>query len=331
MTEMTEKVEALNDGEGRHSRSSPPFPSLPPLDEVPLDLTGRTVGERYRVEKKLGEGGMAHVYLAHDLESDAKVALKVLLPKLTIEQEPLERLRREAAIARRLDHPNVCPIIDVGETAEVPIYLVMPYLEGEPLTYREVRSGPFPLEEGISLLIQIARGLEHAHGLHVLHRDLKPENIMLVPDEGAEGGLRAVVLDFGLATVIREDPALKKLTRSGVCLGTPEFMSPEQIVGKPLDWRSDLYALGVLAFEMFTGRVPFDGRSLQAMGLAKLKGDLIPLRAVRPELPLKLENVINRMLALNPEDRFQSMEELAAALASVTAKPGALGRLFGKT
>jgi len=273
---------------------------------------------------------MATVYLAQDLEHGRQVALKVLLPELLRDPGSVERLRREAAIAMRLDHPNVCPILGVGETPEGRIYLVMPYLAGEPLTDHEIRHGPLSVAEGIPLLLQICRGLEHAHGLHILHRDLKPENVMLVPNPGVAGGIRAVVLDFGLAKVLREEAELAKLTKSGLVLGTAEFMSPEQIRGRPLDGRSDVYALGVLAFEMFTGRLPFEGKSPQEMMLARFKGEPLRLRALRPELPAKLEAVIARALAVDPAERFQSMKELGAALASVTGKAGVFRRLFGK-
>jgi len=295
-----------------------------------MSLTGQTLGGRYRIEGRLGEGGMAYVYLARDLQSDGEFAIKVLLPHLISEPAAVERLRREAVIAMRLDHPNVCPILGVGETSELPIYLVMPYLAGEPLTMREMRQGPLSVGEGIPLLLQICRGLEHAHGLQILHRDLKPENVMLVPDREVAGDVRAVVMDFGLAKVLRDEPGLVKLTRTGLTLGTPEFMSPEQVFGKPLDGRSDLYALGVLAFEMFTGRVPFEGKSPQEIALARLKQEPLRLRAVQPELPETLESVIARALAQMPRDRFQSMEELSAAFASVTAKTGVFGGLFGQ-
>jgi eukaryotic-like serine/threonine-protein kinase len=304
---------------------------MSPADPLHMSLTGQTLGGRYRIEGRLGEGGMAYVYLARDLESDGEVAIKVLLPQLTGEPAAVERLRREAVIAMRLDHPNVCPILGVGETPEVPIYLVMPYLAGEPLTMRECREGPLSVDEGIPLLLQICRGLEHAHGLQILHRDLKPENVMLVPNrDDAAGSVRAVVMDFGLAKVLRDEPGLVKLTRTGLTLGTPEFMSPEQVFGKPLDGRSDLYALGVLAFEMFTGRVPFEGKSPQEIALARLKQEPLRLRALRPELPATLETVIGRALARDPADRFQSMGELSAAFGSVTANAGVFGRRFGE-
>jgi len=295
-----------------------------------ISLTGQTIGGRYCIEHRVGQGGMAHVYFARDLESNSEVAIKVLLPQLVIDPASVERLRREAVIAMRLKHPNVCPIIDMGETPEGHLYLVMPFLPGEPLTMREVRQGPLPVSEGIPLLIDVCRGLEHAHGLHILHRDLKPENVMLVPDRDVVGGIRAVVMDFGLAKVLREDPEIQKLTRSGIVLGTPEFMSPEQLLGRDLDGRSDLYATGVLAFEMFTGRIPFEGTNTQEIALARLKGEPLRLRTVQAELPEKLEAVITRALAQNPADRYQSMHELSAAFESVMPKPGLFARLLGR-
>jgi serine/threonine-protein kinase len=293
-----------------------------------VNLTGQTLEGRYRIDALIGQGGMAYVYLARDLEADREVAVKVLLPKLTIDDDSVDRLRREAVIAMRLDHPNVCNILAVGETDELPIYLVMPYLQGEPLALREFRRGPLPVDDAIPILIQICDGLEHAHALHILHRDLKPENVMLVPDRDARGGVRAVLLDFGLAKILRDEPGLVGLTRSGFTIGTPEFMSPEQVMGKELDWRSDLYALGVLAFEMFTGRVPFGGKTPQEVTLARLTDRPLQLRALRPELPEKLEGVIAVALATDPAERYPSMAAMRAAFEAVTAKTGVFGRLF---
>ena len=293
-----------------------------------MNLIGQTIAGRYRVDAFIGQGGMAYVYLARDLEQDGEVAIKVLLPQLTVDQDSVERLRREAVIATRLDHPNVCNILAVGETDELPIYLVMPYLAGEPLALRELRGGPMAVDVAIPILMQVCDGLAHAHGLHILHRDLKPENVMLLPDREVEGGKRAVLLDFGLAKVLRDEPGLVGLTRSGFTIGTPEFMSPEQVLGKDLDWRSDQYALGVLAFEMFTGRVPFEGKTPQEVTLARLTSRPRPLRELRPELSEKLEMVINRTLATEPSDRFPSMKDARAAFASVMPKTGVFGRLF---
>ena len=301
-----------------------------PLDPLYTSLTGQILGDRYLISRRLGEGGMSYVYLARELGSGRELAVKVLSPRLSRDPGSVERLRREAAIAMRLDHPNVCRILGFGETAHPLIYLVMPYLAGEPLSDHEIRRGPFPAPEGIPLLLQMCRGLEHAHGLHIVHRDLKPENVMLVPDRAVPGGTRAVVMDFGLAKERTAEPEVVKLTQTGIVLGTPEFLSPEQIRGKPLDGRSDVYAVGVLAFEMFTGRLPFAGKTPQEMMLARLKGEPLRLRAVRPELPAKLEEVVAKSLAAEPAERHQSMAELGAALASVTATTGVFGRLFGR-
>jgi serine/threonine protein kinase len=301
-----------------------------PLDPLYTSLTGQTLGDRYLISRRLGEGGMSYVYLARELGSGRELAVKVLSPKLSRDPSSVERLRREAAIAMRLDHPNVCRILGFGETAHPLIYLVMPYLAGEPLSDHEIRCGPLSAADGIPLLLQMCRGLEHAHALHIVHRDLKPENVMLVPDRTVPGGTRAVVMDFGLAKERTAEPEVVKLTQTGIVLGTPEFMSPEQIRGKPLDGRSDVYAVGVLAFEMFTGRLPFAGKTPQEMMLARLKGEPLRLRAVRPELPAKLEEVIAKSLAVEPAERHQSMGELGAALASVTTTTGVFGRLFGR-
>jgi len=293
-------------------------------------LTGHVLDNRYQVANRLGEGGMSYVYQADDLETGRTVAVKILLPRLARDPASVERLRREATIATRMNHPNVCPILRLGESPDGLLYLVMPFLEGEPLSEHESRRGPFPVEDGIPLLVQVCHGLQHAHELQVIHRDLKPENVMLVPKRGRVGEevtYRAVVMDFGLAKERRASPDMAKLTATGIVLGTPEFMSPEQIRGKPLDGRSDIYALGVLAFELFTGQLPFPGKSPQETMIARLKGNPTPLRQIRADLPPKLETVVARMLASDPNDRYSSMEELAFALEDVV-RAGVLGRLF---
>ena len=145
-----------------------------------------------------------------------------------------------------------------------------------------MRQGALPLDFGVPLLVQMCRGLQHAHDLQIIHRDLKPENVMLVPDDKGPGGVRAVVMDFGLAKERRQEPEVAKLTATGIVLGTPEFMSPEQIRGKALDARSDVYALAIVAFEMFTGQLPFQGRNAQEMMIARLRGKPKLLREVKP-------------------------------------------------
>src|SRR6202008_5141938 len=172
-------------------------------------LSNQILDARYQVMKKLGEGGMSYVYLAKEISSDATVAIKVLSPRLASDKSSVERLRREAGLAMRLDHPNVCSILRLGESEDGLIYLVMPFLKGELLSDREVRGGPMDIPFGVALLKQMCAGLHHAHELQIIHRDLKPENVMLVPDE-ATGVDHAVVMDFGLAKERRADPAIAK-------------------------------------------------------------------------------------------------------------------------
>jgi len=237
----------------------------------------------------------------------------------------VQRLRREAGLAMRLDHPNVCRIMRLGESEDQLIYLVMPFLKGELLSDREVQGGPMDLSTGIEILRQVCAGLNHAHELQIIHRDLKPENIMLVAEDGQPE--RAVVMDFGLAKERRADPAIAKLTATGIILGTPEFMSPEQIRGKVLDGRSDLYALGIVAFEMFTGKLPFQGRNAQEMMIARLRGQPLTLRQLRPDIPVSIERALTRVMETNPEARFATALEFAEAL---TAPSPAAGGIFEK-
>jgi serine/threonine-protein kinase len=289
-------------------------------------LAAGTLLGPYRVIRRLGAGGMGSVYLAEDTRLRRRVAIKLLRARATTPNS-YQRLQREAQLISSLSHPHICALYDIGSQDGIG-FLVMEHVEGETLRSR-LNKGALPLETAMRIGAQVADALAAAHSKGIVHRDLKPENIMLVPDPAAAGRTRAVVMDFGFAKVLRDEPGLAKLTRTGVTLGTPEFMSPEQVLGRPLDCRSDVYSLGVLAFEMFTGRVPFEGRRPQEVALARLKGAPPRLRTLRPELPVKLERVIERALAQDPADRFQSMEELRAGLASVITKPGVLARLFG--
>jgi len=269
---------------------------------------------RFQMEMRVGEGGMAYVYRAKDRENGSTVAIKVLMSRLVGDQEAVARLRREAQVAMRLDHPNVCGILAWGQAGGMP-YLVMPFLEGETLSRWETQHGPMPPPIALPVLQQLCRGLQHAHDAGVLHRDLKPENVMLVAEQ--RGVERAVLMDFGLAKESVAGPEVMKLTATGIVLGTPEFMSPEQIRGKPLDARSDIFALGVLGFELLTGRLPFEGNTAQETMLAHLTGQPLRLRAANPTLSEDLERVIGRSIAHRPENRFQSMGEFEEALNSV--------------
>jgi len=200
----------------------------------------------------------------------------------------------------------------LGETEDGLIYLVMPYLRGELLSDREGTTGPMPVAMGLDYCIQMCSGLHFAHRQNIIHRDLKPENVMLVPREG--GGDTAVIMDFGLAKQNRADPSMAKLTATGIILGTPEFMSPEQIRGKGIDARSDIYGLGVMAFEMFTARLPFEGRTPQEMMIARLRGKPTPLRMYRSDFPPRLEVAVMKSLAPDPDDRYETALEFGIAL-----------------
>jgi serine/threonine-protein kinase len=275
---------------------------------------GQILVERFEVVRRIGEGGMAVVYLGRELEAGTERALKVLAPQLADDAKAVERLRREAELAMQLDHPNVCPILHVGETSEGFLFLVMPFLEGESLAQALDARGTFDCAEGLPLLVDIARGLAHAHRVHILHRDLKPENVMLVPASDRPHGRRAVVMDFGLAKHMDAGAEVQKLTATGIVLGTPEFMSPEQVRGQPLDERSDLYAVGVLAFELFTGELPFEGRTPQDQMIARLKSAPRKMRSIVLDFPPALEAVILRTLASEPDRRYPTVDAFVEAL-----------------
>ena len=277
------------------------------------DMIGRTLSGRYRIVQKIGEGGMSFVYLAEDEATTERVAIKILSPALAEDRTAMARMRREAALAMRLEHPNICHIKSFGEAPDGLVYVVMPFVEGELLSDREYRLGVIPLAEAVQFVTDIAAGLQMAHQLRIIHRDLKPENVMVTTVAGA---LRAVVLDFGLAKDRRPGSEREKLTASGVILGTPEFMSPEQLRGKPIDGRTDVYALALMTYEMLTGTLPFRAKTQQESMIARLKSDPTPIAEMRPdlELPAAVNTVIGRGLARDPGDRWQSARALASAL-----------------
>jgi serine/threonine-protein kinase len=302
------------------------------------NLVGKTLQGRYFIDRKVGEGGMSFVYLAHDVATKERYAIKVLSAALSQDNNAMARLRREASLGMRLAHPNVCHIIRLGETEDGLVYVVMPFVEGDILADKTNRLGHIPLADAARLLKDIAAGLHVAHELKIVHRDLKPENVMVCkrPD-GTEYG---VVMDFGLAKERKAGAELQKLTATGIILGTPEFMSPEQLRGKPLDARTDIYSLALMTYEMLTGKLPFQGRTQQEMMIARLRSDPVPLRKMRPELdfPEAVERVLNKAMTRNPDERYQSTLEFADAFAAAATESngtssgdnGLLGKLFGR-
>ena len=299
---------------------------------VATDMVGVVLDERYRVTRKLGEGGMSFVYLADEEQTGEKYAIKVLSPALSQDRNAMARLRREADLGGRLAHLNICHIIRLGETKAGLVYIVMPYIEGELLADVTHRAGQLSAEETVRWVRDIAAGLQCAHDLGIVHRDLKPENVMIARQPPAED--RAVVMDFGLAKERKAPPALEKLTATGIVLGTPEFMSPEQLRGKPLDGRSDVYSLALMTYEMLTGKLPFPGRTQQEMMINRLRSDPTPLCAMRPDIEFSddLERVMTKGMARDPGDRYPTAPSFADALeAAVRGEGGGmLGRLFGR-
>jgi eukaryotic-like serine/threonine-protein kinase len=314
-------------------RTGPPgAPAAKTLDYS--KLVGETLDARYVVTRKIGEGGMSFVYLADDLLRKEPVAIKILSPLLSQDRTAMARLRREAELGGKLVHPNVCHIIRLGETMNGLVYVVMPFVEGELLCDVTNRAQQLSLALTVRYITDIAAGLQVAHELGIVHRDLKPENIMI--SRGPDGSERAIVMDFGLAKERQMSAEIKKLTATGIVLGTPEFMSPEQLRGKPLDARTDVYSLGLMAYEMLTGKLPFPGRTQQEIMIARLKSEPTPIRAARPDLdfPVAVEKVMLTSMAREPADRFQSAPEFAAALADAAKAGGAAGgvldRIFGR-
>jgi serine/threonine-protein kinase len=227
----------------------------------------------------------------------------------------MARLRREADLGGKLAHPNVCHIIRLGETSNGLVYVVMPYVEGELLCDVTNRHRQLPLDLTVRYIADIAAGLQVAHALGIVHRDLKPENIMI--SRNADGSERAIVMDFGLAKERHVSPEIKKLTATGIVLGTPEFMSPEQLRGKGLDARTDVYSLGLMAYEMLSGKLPFIGRTQQEIMIARLRSEPTLIRTARPDLGISasIEKVLLKSMQREPADRYASATEFAEALA----------------
>lgn len=319
--------------DGAAGSSTTPRAMTPPVGMPkqfnPAALTGQVLERRYNIVKKLGEGGMSYVYLGEDIATKEQYAIKVLSPSLVKDGNAMARLRREAALGMRLEHPNVCHIVRLGETEDGVVYVVMPFVQGEILSDRNNRKGQLPLSEVVPFVQQIAAGLQVAHELKIIHRDLKPENIMIT--KNPDGTDRAVVMDFGLAKERKAGGELEKLTATGIILGTPEFMSPEQLRGKPLDPRTDVYSLTLMTYEMLTGKLPFEGKNQQEMMIARLRSEPISIRTRRSDIPEAVDAVLAKGMARNADDRYPTAVEFAAALAAAAGGGGGvLGKLFGR-
>jgi serine/threonine-protein kinase len=263
------------------------------------------LGDRYSLQREVGRGGMATVYLAHDAQQGDSVAIKVMHSNLADALDS-KRFRREMGIAASLVHPLIVPLHDSGSAGGV-LYYIMPYVEGESLYERLQRERRLPLDDALRITHDVAAALGYAHSRGVLHRDVKPENILLA-------GGRALIADFGLARAIgAADYA--KLTETGVIVGTLYYMSPEQLrEDRDLDQRSDIYSLGCILYEMLSGGPPYTGRSLTEVASRILRASVPSVRRLRADVPAAVDQVIGRALAKSAAERFTTMQELAAAL-----------------
>ena len=275
-----------------------------PSTSVPIPAMSQ-----YEIVERLGGGAMGVVYKARDRRLQRLVALKFLAPSMSEEPEFKSRFLQEAKAIASLDHPNLCSLFDVAEPEEGQLVIVMPFYEGETLK-QKIGRGPLPLDRAVDYAVQIAAGLAHAHAAGVVHRDIKPANVIVTAGE------RVRILDFGIAKV---SSVQAKLTRTGMVLGTLAYMSPEQASGERIDHRSDLWALGVVLYEMLTGRQPFTGDSLEALFHAILWPKPERVTALRPEVPPGLEALVHRLLEKNPADRYQDAVALMAELEAVRA------------
>ena len=271
---------------------------------------GQRLGS-YRVIRQLGHGGMSAVYLARHEETGEDVALKVVARRQPVPRFA-ERFAREIRLARRLRHPNVLPLLDEGETEEL-LWLTMPHVPGGSLRDRVRREERLPLDEVRRIARDVAAGLAYAHGEGVVHRDVKPENVLLAEPGPADAGHgRAMLADFGISRALDpDDPDAKRITGTGVRLGTPAYMSPEQVLGDPIDHRTDVYSLACLLFELLVGRPPFaEGSTWGAIG-RRLNEPAPNVRLLRPEVPAAMADALRRALARDPRARTATASELA--------------------
>src|SRR5581483_9717266 len=271
-------------------------------------LLGTTLNDRYRLEARIGAGGMSTVYRALDETLQRMVAIKLMNREVATDSDQLERFRREARAVAQLSHPHIVGVIDAGEDEGRP-YIMFEYVEGETLKERIRRIGRLPVAEAVAYAVEIARALGAAHARHIVHRDVKPQNV-LIDEEGS-----AKVTDFGIARTLDEEG----LTADGRVLGTTDYVSPEQALGQHVNGQSDLYSLGVVLYEMLTGEVPFKGDSQVAVAMKHVREELPDVQRQRPEVSAALAAVVETATAKRQENRYGNDAELIADLEDVLA------------
>lgn len=282
-----------------------------PSEQPDTELTNlrKSAGSRYRVIRRLGSGGMAHVYYAQHATLDRPLVIKVLHQHLAKDAEMRERFRREAEASAQLYHPHICPILDFAELSDL-VYLVMPYLSGGSLADVLMRDKTVAATPAASICAQMAVALDYAHRRGVVHRDVKPDNVLFDADGHAQ------LTDFGIATARFHG----RLTRAGRAMGTPHYMSPEQAMGKMVDGRSDLYAIGVMLYEMVLGFPPFDGADSYSVGYKQVHELAVAPEVVDSRVPGELSAIIMKCLAKQAVERYQTGNDLADALIAFLAE-----------
>ncbi len=270
------------------------------------------LGSQYAVERSIGQGGFAVVFLVRDLTLKRPLAVKVISPDLIISHAVLERFRREAETIAQLSHPNIVPVHFVGSKGDL-FYLAMTFVDGESLADRVSREGSLSVEESARILREIASALDLAHRRGVVHRDVKPHNVLLEKETR-----RALLTDFGIARTAEGE----HLTATGMVVGTPAYMSPEQVTGDKVDHRADIYALGIVGYEMLAGQLPFTGENQQAVLMQRVMGDPTPIDQIKPEVPQWLASVVSKCLATDPALRVGDAGEIARALETATPVEG---------
>ncbi len=293
---------------------------LRPIANPEGDLIGSVIDDRYYLLEKVGQGGMGEVYLGEHVRTRRRCAVKIVSRLLAADPEAIGRFIREATNAGRINHPNVATIYDFGETADGLLYLAMEYVDGEPLSRVIEREGALTPARAVEIARQVADGVGAAHELGIVHRDLKPSNIMVARDR--KGRDLVKVVDFGIARATAEEQ--QRLTRTGLVLGTPEYMSPEQLIGDPVDARSDIYALGCILYEMLTGDHAFGGTTAQVITRRLTEAPPRP-REKNPAIPKALDDVIVTALGRTPQERFQTLDVMRDALLAAPAKPVTTG------
>jgi serine/threonine-protein kinase len=293
-------------GEGAPVR----MPSLPPNQDP---LINNVIQGRYKVLNQIGEGGMGVVYIAEHVDIEKKVALKVLRDDFSKRPEVVARFKQEARSAGKIGNEHIVDVTDFGQLDQGGVYFVMEYLQGQGLS-DVIRSEVLGVERAAAIVLQIAEALNAAHKLGIVHRDLKPENIFLVEDDSKRDFVK--ILDFGIAKISDRDSEGQRLTKTGMIFGTPEYMSPEQAAGKPLDHRVDIYALGCIMFEMFTGMVPFEGETFMAVLTQHMFEPVPRLEDVNPDIdvPDPIKQVVYKAMEKDKDDRYADMTELSEDL-----------------